>query len=125
MPSTASTSTPCRSACCCICDIVARRSAPWISNDPSSITGTATSGTKPSGPPMTKVMAMKMTMNGRSDSAASVAEAKNSRTCSICARLCAKAPADAGRCSMRIASACLNSALPTMRSLLRPAMSIR
>ena len=89
MPSTASTSSPCRSDCCCIWDIIARRSAPWIIQEISSISGTASSGTQPMGPPMTKVMATKMTMKGRSERAASVAEAKNSRTSSICANWCA------------------------------------
>ncbi len=86
MPSTASTSTPCRSAIWCICAAVARRMAPCSSAAPSSSSGIASTSTQPSGPPMTNTMATKITMKGRSEMADSVAEAKNSRTCSTCAR---------------------------------------
>ena len=52
--------------------------------DSSTNSGSAITSTQPSGPPTTKVMATKTKMNGRSDKAAKVAEAKNSRTTSIC-----------------------------------------
>ena len=89
MPSTASTSTPCRSACCLKLLAVARRSAPWITVAISRIAGIANTSTQPSGPPMMKVIATNSTMNGRSEMADIVAEAKKSRTSSICASWCA------------------------------------
>ena len=69
--------------------MVARRRLPWISADKASISGMATTSTQPSGPPTTKAMATKTMMKGMSEMADSVADAKNSRTCSICARWCA------------------------------------
>jgi hypothetical protein len=48
-----------------------------------------TTSTQPSGPPMAKVIATKTRMKGRSDTADKVAEAKKSRTTSICPRWCA------------------------------------
>jgi len=49
----------------------------------------AATSTQPSGPPMTKVIATKSTMNGRSDSTDIDADVKNSRTSSIWASWCA------------------------------------
>ena len=67
----------------------ARRNAPWITADKPSSMGIAITSTQPSGPPTMNTMATNTRMNGRSEIADSVADAKNSRTSSICDRWCA------------------------------------
>jgi hypothetical protein len=69
-----------------VADMV-RRSEPWISIATPRITGTAPPAPSPAGRRSGR-SAMNSTMKGRSDSADSVAEAKKSRTISICASWC-------------------------------------
>ena len=125
MPSTASTITPCMSACCLTLALSSLASTPWISHDSPSSTGTAITSTQPSGPAVMKVIAMNRNTNGRSVSVDSVAEALKSRTVSICVSWCVKLPDESGRFSSRRLRAFLNRMLPSIRSAFLPARSSR
>ena len=86
-----------------------------------SITGTADSGTKTSGPPMKAVSARKRIRKGRSTKVSSVPELKKSRSASNSLRLLTSAPVDSGFLSKRI----LNTLLEITTSALRPATSTK
>ena len=103
----------------------ARRAAHWIQSPPMSITGTADSGTKTSGPPMKAVSARKRIRKGRSTKVSSVPELKKSRSASNSLRLLTSAPVDSGFLSKRILNTLSTSLLEITTSALRPATSTK
>ena len=72
---------------------------------------------------MKKMITRKISTNGRSISADSVAEVKKSRSVSYCCTLLAKAPEDCGPAAILIDRICSKIADDTLRSSALPALS--